>query len=329
MVSVVIPVYNGEKFIKKSIDSIIENWNGTYEIIIVDDGSTDETASICDSIAKNDTRIRIIHQKNAGVSNARNTGIYNAKGEWIIFVDADDLVQGEAINALDGIESSIDFVAFGTKKIQEWDRKQINKDELLLEVLGESNAIGFKMNAVWAKAYRKEMLDSNKIRFNEKLFHGEDLLFNVDVALKCKTAVILNKEIYKYIPTDTSATHKFQSNSLENEKIFTYEIDKRLGEDFNIDLKQKINNRINCMIINSIWIVCGQNICHTENKLKFGERKNILKNMIQMEPYKSVITKNINMENINSKQRMMVSLLKEKKYGSVIFMFMIRNRISK
>lgn len=83
------------------------------------------------------------------------------------------------------------------------------------------------------------------------------------------------------------------------------------------------------MIINSIWIVCGQNICHTENKLKFGERKNILKNMIQMEPYKSVITKNINMENINSKQRMMVSLLKENKYGSVIFMFMIRNRISK
>lgn len=104
MVSVVIPVYNGEKFIKKSIDSIIENWNGTYEIIIVDDGSTDETASICDSIAKNDTRIRIIHQKNAGVSNARNTGIYNAKGEWIIFVDADDLVQGDAINALDGID---------------------------------------------------------------------------------------------------------------------------------------------------------------------------------------------------------------------------------
>lgn len=100
---------------------------------------------------------------------------------------------------------------------------------------------------------------------------------------------------------------------MENEKIFTYEIDKRLGEDFNIDLKQKINNRINCMIINSIWLYGGQNICHTENKLKFGERKNILKNMIQMEPYKSVITKNINMENINSKQRMMVSATKGKK----------------
>ena len=84
MVSVVIPVYNGEKFIKKSIDSIIENWNGTYEIIIVDDGSTDETASICDSIAKNDTRIRIIHQKNAGVSNSSiSKDIYNFIIIWL------------------------------------------------------------------------------------------------------------------------------------------------------------------------------------------------------------------------------------------------------
>lgn len=66
---------------------------------------------------------------------------------------------------------------FGTKKIQEWDRKQINKDELLLEVLGESNAIGFKMNAVWAKAYRKEMLDSNKIRFMKSCSMERNLLF--------------------------------------------------------------------------------------------------------------------------------------------------------
>ena len=113
-----------------------------------------------------------------------------------------------------------------------------------------------------------------------------------------------------------SSTHK--------QKIINELISNKL-EIFSSDSKFDVITETN---IESESMSLKQSICD-ENKLKFGERKNILKNMIQMEPYKSVITKNINMENINSKQRMMVSLLKENKYGSVIFMFMIRNRISK
>ena len=99
-ISVVVPVYNVEKYLRKCIDSIINQTYKNLEIILVDDGSPDKCGEICDEYAKKDNRVKVIHKKNAGVSSARNDGIDNATGEYIIFVDSDDWLEDNAIEIM-------------------------------------------------------------------------------------------------------------------------------------------------------------------------------------------------------------------------------------
>src|SRR3989338_8307313 len=99
-ISVIIPVYNARKFLKTSVDSVLGQNYKNIEIILIDDGSTDKSGEICDDYAKKDRRIKVIHQKNSGPAAARNTGIENAKGEFLFFADADDFLEKDALSLL-------------------------------------------------------------------------------------------------------------------------------------------------------------------------------------------------------------------------------------
>ena len=92
MISVIVPVYNVEKYIRRCIESILIQEYRNFELILVDDGSTDSSGDICEEYAKDNNRITVIHQENKGLSGARNTGISNAKGEWVVFIDSDDYI---------------------------------------------------------------------------------------------------------------------------------------------------------------------------------------------------------------------------------------------
>ena len=322
MISVIVPVYNGERYVKDCIESIQKHLNNEDEIIVVDDGSSDRSLDICQPFSKDDTRIHLIHQQNSGVSAARNLGMQKAKGEWILFVDVDDLMLENVSDELQEIGSTVDFVAFGTNSEQTWEKRRIIGDEALLEILGGENSVGFKMNAVWAKAYRRKMLIENNIKFKTTLFHGEDLLFIFFVVTTVKEFYIINKMIYNYRPVMTSATHKYQKNSLLNEENFLYEIVGILGNNTNIFVKR----RINYMAINGIWIACGQNICHKENKMKFLEKKKALYNMVNKEPYKTIINET-STKDISRNRRILISMLKNEKYGLIIAMFILRNKV--
>lgn len=323
MISVIVPVYNGEKLLKTCIDSILKNIEKDDEVIIVNDGSTDNTPKICSLFAEQDNRIQVIQQENSGVSRARNSGIKAAKGEWILFVDADDTLISGVSRELKQVDNTTDFVAFGMNGKEERNVIQLNRDELLPEVLGDKDSVGFKMNAVWSKAYRRTLLAENHISFDEKIFHGEDMIFNVDVALACSHAYIFNKMIYRNTVNFESATHKYQENSLMNEEAFIIELNKRLDVNHN----KKIRNRLDYMIVNGIWIVCGQNICNEQNKISFSDRKALLRNLVEKEPYKTVIS-SIDPAVIDKNRRALIALLKRKRYAIIIHIFMLKNKYS-
>lgn len=224
LISIIIPVYNVEKYLEKCIQSITQQTYTNLEIILIDDGSSDSSGRICDEFAKNDSRIKVIHKTNEGVSKARNVGIDNATGQYIVFVDSDDYVAKNYISVLyeDLIENNADISICGTcdcfnGEIVRYSIpyiQKVNSQEALRLLLDEK--IFFCV--VWAKLYKKELFE--KYRFNEKTVIAEDL-----------------EIIYKII---SDANYVFINT---NEKMYYYQIrkDSATTEEFNSDWEKEID----------------------------------------------------------------------------------------
>ena len=202
MVSVIMPVYNVEKYLREAISSVIGQSYQEWELILVDDGSTDRSASICDQYAKADKRIKVIHQKNGGLSAARNTGIKSSSGEYLLFLDSDDYVAQNALSELvmKAENENSDIVLFEmsqvndeTGEIIKYSTYTINACNNLLQLLDSDNyyamACGYLIK-------RRVIIEGN-ISFYEGILH-EDELFTMQVMLKCRKISIVAKTDYFY-----------------------------------------------------------------------------------------------------------------------------------
>lgn len=223
LISVIIPVYNKEKYLKKCVDSLIEQSYSNIEIILVNDGSVDRSPQICDDYAFKDSRIKVIHRENGGVSAARNAGIENANGKYLMFVDSDDWVASnfceEAYKAI--IKNCSDICVFGFYNINEKDSNTITtiryKNELLdnIQALKE-NLKNNIQNYVWNKIYNASLF--SKIRFVEgKVW--EDLEIMYRLILQSKSVAFCDKCTYFYQKNNSSITKNITAKSLED--IFT------------------------------------------------------------------------------------------------------------
>lgn len=165
LISIIIPVYNTEQYLGKCLDSVIFQTYKNLQIILVDDGSTDNSPSICDDYAKADSRITVMHQKNAGVSAARNTGLAAVKGEWIGWVDSDDWIEPEMFARMieAGLVHNTDIVICG--RIEEyrnsavsrgWNKEDILSREDAVRALLENDRI---QNYLWDKLWKKDLFD--------------------------------------------------------------------------------------------------------------------------------------------------------------------------
>ena len=219
-VSVIVPIYNAEKYIKKCVESILNQSLKEIELILVNDGSTDASYSICQTYAEKDKRIVLLDQVNAGVSVARNNGLNVAKGKYIEFVDADDYIESDTIEILykRAVKSNSDTVIFGIKNVYS-DNESFtdvkDEDYTLTEFLkhyGEyiSNAI---IGATWNKLYRRELIEG--VRFIEGKRYNEDLFFNLDALKKCKIISLHQGVHYNYIHNADSVTSKYIENLFE------------------------------------------------------------------------------------------------------------------
>lgn len=204
MISVILPVYNTEHYLKQCLDSVLCQTYRDFEVILIDDGSADGSGDICDEYAQKDRRVKVIHQKNRGVSSARNAGLREASGEWISFVDSDDWLEADMFQVLlTGAEKYQADIAAGDvyeESERGWTIRNIWK-ELGAEsddcFSGEKKFLyGLSYTPVlWNKLIKRTLMEQF---FDEACTYGEDTLFLVEVVKKAQRVAVIKKPVYHY-----------------------------------------------------------------------------------------------------------------------------------
>lgn len=219
-VSVIVPVYNSAKYLRECISSILNQTYKNLEIILVDDGSTDDSSIICDQFSNIDHRVFTIHKKNEGVSMARNSALEIASGCYILFIDSDDYIGPDYIEKLvlgiDGHDLSIcGFTELYKNKNNVFlpkDKNNVSKNNAISLLFSDPNVCGFLVN----KLYKKEIIDQYNLRLNRNIFLCEDLLFNVQYLLCVSNVVIVSSCKYFYRMRKSSATWKKNDLKFKN-----------------------------------------------------------------------------------------------------------------
>lgn len=203
-VTVVVPVYNVEAYVGKCIDSILEQSFSDFELILVDDGSTDSGGKICDRYAEKDGRIRVIHQKNEGLGGARNTGIKAAVGVYLLFVDSDDTIAPHTIEATysKAVETNADMVVFGFQSVGEDGQAlqvfldPVQKNKPLLPTTDRDVFLA-SPNA-WNKLYKKELFEKSGLLYPSRVWY-EDIRVTVKLYLFAEKVVFIEDVLYFYL----------------------------------------------------------------------------------------------------------------------------------
>lgn len=285
--SVIVPVYNVEKYLRECVDSILNQSFTDFELILVDDGSPDGCPSICDAYALKDKRVKVIHKPNGGVSSARNTGLEIAAGEYVLFCDSDDYhLEG----SLEKIYSSLvtnkpDVLCFGIRKETNDGYVDIVSkcyegnmtDELLLS-LAYAGIVHSELATIdvspFNKAYRLSIIKEAGLTFDVTMRIAEDISFNVPYFCYCKKVLCLDSVLYFYRKTPNSAINidkGFAEKGMERSVYFLNNIQKALEERVP---KEKLypvtKNRYNRLVIDA----CSN---HQKRKLPLGEMLRFIK----------------------------------------------------
>lgn len=224
-VSIIVPCYNSDKYLPFCLQSLIDQkYGGNYEIIVVDDGSTDNSYEVARRFAKIDTTIKVYRKDNGGVSSARNYGLGKAKGEYVLFVDSDDWVDNDFIVTLVGkLPASTLRVCGYLEKYPNNEKQRIYKGALekknfLIKAVIDERIGGFCCN----KVYHRKIINDNKLRFDEELKVGEDSEFNFRYFQYIEDVEYVQTSPYKYRQHSESAVHSGDKN-LSREIIKTIE----------------------------------------------------------------------------------------------------------
>lgn len=203
-ISIIVPVYKVEFYLRQCIESII-NQEGNFELILIEDGSPDKCPEICDEYAQKDNRLKVIHKKNEGVSVARNIGIDIAQGEWIWFVDSDDITnfKFEEINSLmSSLPCNTDYIMFDMISFNDGNTIKLhdNKTNIDSESLLPKNQFLLKYICAyhWCLWYKRSIIQENKLYFSRGLKTGEDGEFQFKYLMLCKHPIKINHTIYFY-----------------------------------------------------------------------------------------------------------------------------------
>lgn len=214
-VSVIMPVYNSSNYLRTCLDSVVSQTYSNFEIVLVDDGSTDGSQNICDEYASIFNNINVYHIDNKGVSNARNFGISKAKGELVTFVDADDWVEKDILENLVSMINDYDLSCCSLREV--W--PHINTKNLLINSNYQLDnpkdafdVINRMHKGVTVKLFRKEIIINNNIKFNEEIKNGEDAVFLYEYLMHANSFVTSSKIVYNYnkIDSNTAVTKYYE-----------------------------------------------------------------------------------------------------------------------
>ena len=212
-ISIIVPVYNVEKYLSECLESLINQIYKNIEIILINDGSTDSSLKICQKYKKKDNRIKLINKKNEGVSKARNIGVKEATGKYILFVDSDDYLSSNAVETLSKHKLTDTLLIYGynriykNKIIEKCDKELVLDSQLQMKrnIFLNDNIGGFIAN----KMFEKNVLIENNILFDENLSYCEDLVFVCEYIKYCKKFIYINIPLYNYRMRKSSVSHSF------------------------------------------------------------------------------------------------------------------------
>ena len=211
MISVIIPVYNVESYLRRCVDSVLRSSYADFELILVDDGSTDGSPRLCAEYARRDRRVKVLSQENRGVSTARNRGLEISRGEWVVFVDADDCISPDFLGLIAGTEDT-DLLLFDfagseealtsgprAEKAFRYGAEDVpGLAERILDPrqLREGGQINFYSSN--GKAFKRTVIERRGLRFSPELSYGEDKLFNLEYALQAESYAYFPVPVYFY-----------------------------------------------------------------------------------------------------------------------------------
>ena len=355
-VSIIIPIFNIERYLERCIKSVQRQTYQDIEIILIDDGSTDQSPAICDALCAYDKRIKVVHQRNKGVSAARNVGIKLAAGEWVMFVDGDDWIDPYAVEQLylrtqescDVVAATYTWERQGTSTqastigFEEHTYKSVDKKKYLLglclvrpteipvafpEDMHKCPAFGVPI----AKLYRKTFLINNQIHFPEDIEMGEDRFFNLQVMYHARSVKFVNISIYHYCIRTGSALNSelsfmFDKRISHIKAIFLFIQEKLLVHDLSVYYNFYCFMNIREMI--QYMSMSLNSICSFFNSFK--KIKKMLKTSIYMDSFENLCLSDISAV----REKIIFILLKMRLFSVTLFIcwcyyavFSKRNRL--
>ena len=247
--SIIIPAYNASQYLDECICSVMSSTYKEFEVLLVDDGSTDGTSDLCDQLADRYPVIKVFHTENRGLSSARNLGMKNASGKYIGFVDADDYVSANMfevlVNAID--ETDADMAVCGFQRCQRSElRSAPSKTNVVFtkqraDIARKILCDGYGCN-VWNKLYRKSILDQKNVVFRIDCSIAEDLYFTIEYLQYCAKATFIEAKLYHYVMNETSLMNSFRNNRIVGDKYrglprawrYTANVIKDISEDLEV-----------------------------------------------------------------------------------------------
>ena len=294
LISIVVPIYNVEQYLQKCVDSLINQTYKNLEIILVDDGSPDNCPKICDEYAKQDSRIKVIHKENGGLSDARNAGMKIATGEYISFIDSDDWIKSEMVEDMYNriIEDNSDLVSSGVLWVDEdgveirnatvSENCVLNTEQAMTELIND----GKLKQHVWNKLYKADLIKN--IPFDKGKYH-EDVFWSYKVIGEAERISIEKNSYYFYVQ---------RSESIMGEKYSAKRLDALDAMELSCEYtKEKFPKLYN----NALTVYIGSCMYHLQLALTAGADKEVISNIKNRIGYR----KNGNVfENLAGKQKL-------------------------
>lgn len=288
-ISVIVPIYNVDMYLRRCLDSLINQTYKNMEFLLVDDGSTDSSGMICEKYAQKDNRIKVVHCENQGVSEARNKGLNIATGEWIGFVDPDDWIDEDMYESLYKMAKlyNVDISVCSYRSCNKFFYENITKkknDEC--EILDNKLSMKYMLvndlycGAVWNKLYKKDILINN--RFKKNMIIGEDVLFNFNLLYKTNLRTVYNKVAkYNYFYRNNSVMN---SKKIDRKILSQLEVRKYIytfikNNEYSFFIKE-YNYKYFRVLANLLLKVCKEN--NKEHKYLYNELRNNNRNFLKI-----------------------------------------------
>lgn len=323
-VSIIVPIYNVEKYLNRCIESIINQTYKNLEIILINDGSTDSSQQICNTYKDRDERIKVINKENSGVSATRNIGLYNATGQWIVFIDSDDWIENDMIEKLLNVAHNENAEIVQCNSYYAYEKEIIKRAEIMpnyqvrkdienikLDIISpkydemENNTYTRAIRAVHGKIFKSEVLKNEK--FIENIFIFEDGIFLLSILDNVKTYILINEYLYYYRVTENSITKKFSNEYLNQIEQIMKNIRDYVVKQKD---KEKFEKMYNVMYFELISSSMTRYFFNKDNKKK--NKIKLLKEKSENE-YKSIIEK-VDKKYLNLNQKILLFLLRAHMY---------------